>query len=93
MFEKWKAKQTARKDAINKAREGFTSWMEISNSPGWRVYQEKVNKKIEVIKNKIEGDTTLTGEDLKRLQLALQVWKDVLRLPKELEENAKGGLK
>ncbi len=91
MFEKWKAKQTARKDAINKAREGFTSWLEISKSVGWKIYQEKIDKRIEIIKNKIETDTTLTGEDLKRLQLALQVWKEVNRLPTEIKENAMGG--
>lgn len=93
MFRRFLKQREARKDAINKAREGFTSWLEISKSVGWKIYQEKVDKKIEIIKNKINDDTTLTGEDLKRLQLALQVWKEVLRIPKELEENAKGGIK
>ena len=73
MFEKFKEKQRLRKDAVNKAREGFTSWLEISKSAGWKLYQEKIDKRIEVIKNRIENDTSLTGEDLKRLQLALQV--------------------
>ena len=84
-------KTQARKNAREKARNGYTSWKDISHSTGWRLYEEKVNKKIEVVRNKIESDTTLTGEDLKRLQLALQVWKDVLRIPKEIEENAKAG--
>ncbi len=93
MFEKWKAKQTARKDAINKAREGFTSWLEISKSAGWKIYEEKIDKRIEVIDGKFHNETTLTGDDLKKLQLAYQVWKEAKRLPKEIEENAKGGLK
>ena len=91
MLERWFKKREARKDAINKAREGFTSWLEISRSAGWKVYEERVNKKIEIIKNRIESDTSLTGEDLKRLQLALQVWNEVKRIPKELQENAQGG--
>lgn len=93
MFEKWKAKREARKDAINKARESFTSWLEISKSNGWKVYEERVNKKIEIIKDRIEKDTSLTGEDLKRLQLALQVWNEVIRIPRELEDNARGTIK
>jgi len=91
MLERWFKKREARKDAINKAREGFTSWLEISGSAGWKTYEERVNKKIEIIKNRIESDTSLTGEDLKRLQLALQVWNEVKRIPKELQEHAQGG--
>jgi hypothetical protein len=90
MLERWFKKREARKDAIAKAREGFVSWREISVSLGWKTYEEKIEKKIEVIKNKIENDTLLTGEDLKRLQLALQVWKEVKRIPKELQDNAGG---
>lgn len=93
MFEKLKEKRRLRIDAVNKAREGFTSWLDVSKSPGWKFYQEKIDKEIEIIKNKISGDTSLTGEDLKRLQLALQVWNKVNRIPKEIEENAKGGIR
>lgn len=82
-----------RKDAINKSRESFVSWMEISNSLGWKSYEEELNKKIDAIRSKIENDMTLTGEDLKRLQLALQAYKEVQRIPKKLEENAKKGVK
>ena len=91
MLKKFFERREKRKDAINKAREGFTSFLDISKSLGWKAYQDKVDKKIEVIKNKIENDTSLTGEDLKRLQLALQVWNEVNRIPKELKENAIGG--
>lgn len=92
MFKKFFEKREARKDAINKAREGFTSWLEISKSAGWKLYQEKVDKKIEIIKGQLENSTELTGDDLKKLQLALQVWKQVLRIPIEIKENATGGI-
>ena len=91
MWDRLFKKRQARQEAVKKAREGFASWLDIAQSNGWKVYEEKVNKKIEIIKNKIDNDTSLTGEDLKRLQLALQVWKEVQRIPKELEDNAKGG--
>lgn len=91
MLDKLFKKRQARQEAVKEAREGFISWLEISKSNGWKIYEERVNKKIEIIKNRIEDDTTLTGEDLKRLQLALQVWKEVQRIPIELKENAKGG--
>ena len=91
MFKGFFEKQRLRKDAINKAREQFTSWLDISKSAGWKAYEERVDKKIENIKNKIANDLTLTGEDLKRLQLALQAYKEILRIPKELEDNAKQG--
>uniref|UniRef100_A0A6M3IWU1 Uncharacterized protein n=1 Tax=viral metagenome TaxID=1070528 RepID=A0A6M3IWU1_9ZZZZ len=84
-------KREARNLAVKEARDKFTSWLEISLSAGWKTYEEKVEKKIEILRNKIENDTSLTGEDLKRLQLALQVWKEVKRIPKELEQDAKGG--
>ena len=93
MFEKFKEKHRLRIDAVNKAREGFTSWLEISKSVGWKLYEEKVNKKIEVIKNQLENSTDLSGEDSKKLQLALQVWKQVLRIPTEIKDNAMGGIK
>lgn len=93
MLQQWFKKREARKDAINKAREGFTSWLEISRSNGWKVYEERVNREIDIIKNQLEGGINLSGEDLKRLQLALQVWKKVQRIPKDLEDNAKGGIK
>jgi uncharacterized coiled-coil DUF342 family protein len=84
-------RKQARQEAVRKAREGFASWLEISRSPGWKRYQEKIEKRMAIIRNKFENDTTLTPEDLKRLQLAYQVWKEVNRIPKELEEDAKGG--
>lgn len=82
-----------RTEAVNRARENFVSWREIASSQGWMAYQEAVNKKIEIVENRLKNDTSLTGEDLKRLQLALQVWNEVNRIPKELAEKAKGGLK
>jgi len=93
VFKKFFEKREARKDAVNKAREGFTSWLEISRSAGWKAYEERVNREVGIIKNQLEGGTNLSGEDLKRLQLALQVWKKVQKLPKDLEDNAKRGIK
>lgn len=90
MLKHWFKKQEARKEAVNKAREGFTSWLEISKSSGWKLYQEKIDKAIEIIKNEMANNTELTPEELKRLQLALQVWKKVNRIPKGIEENARG---
>ncbi len=82
-------KRKARIEKINEARSGFTSWVDISKSKGWKVYEEAIEKKIENIKNRLETDMTLTGEDLKRLQLALAVYREVVRIPKDLEERAK----
>ena len=93
IFPQWFKKREARKDAINKAREGFTSWLEISRSAGWKAYEERINREIEIVKNQLEGGTNFSGEDLKRLQLALQVWKKVQKIPKDLEDNAKRGIK
>ena len=91
ILERWFSKQKLRQEKIQEAREQFTSWLEVSKSAGWKVYEEKINQKIETIKNKIANDLTLTGEDLKRLQLALQVLKEVQRIPMELKDNAKSG--
>ena len=91
MFQRLFEKRKLRQEAVQKARGDFTSWIEISQSAGWKAYEERVNKKIEIIKNRIENDTNLTGEDLKRLQLALQVWHEVQRVPIELKDNAKAG--
>lgn len=91
MFEKFFEKRKLRSEAIQKAREGFTSWFEISQSAGWKAYEERINRKIEIIKKELENNTNLLGEDLKRLQLALQIWKQVIRIPMELKDNAKGG--
>lgn len=90
LFPKWFKKREARKDAVNKARENFTSWLEIAQSNGWKAYEERVNKKIEIIKNQLATNTELSGEDLKKLQLALQVWNQVLQIPMELKDNARG---
>ena len=80
-----------RAEKVREAREKFTSWVEISKSQGWKFYEEEIEKKMERILNKIKTDTSLTGEDLKRLQLAYQVYKEVQRIPKELKSSAKGG--
>ena len=91
MLDRLLRKTKARRDAVDKARNRYMSWKDISNSLGWAVYEEKVQKKMTIIRNKIETDHSLTGEDLKRLQLALLVWKEVERIPKEIKENAKAG--
>jgi len=90
IFKKFNERKKLRLEKIEKAREGYVSWLEISNSRGWKTYSEAVDKKIEIVKKKMEEDTTLDGESLKRLQLALAVWREVERLPKQLEEKAKG---
>ena len=91
MFQRLFEKRKLRQEAVSEARQDFSSWLEISKSEGWKAYCEKVDKKIESIKHKIENDLTLTGEDLKRLQLALQVYLEIKRIPRELEGNARGG--
>lgn len=93
MFKSFFDKQKLRNEKVAEAREKYVSWLDISRSKGWKIYEEAIEKKIEIIKNKIESDTSLTGEDLKRLQLALQVWKEVQRVPKNLKENARGAEK
>ena len=90
---KWiKEKRDARRDAVAKAREGFVSFRLVSESPGWKVYEEAIDKKIDIIKNQMENKDDLTGEDLKRLQLALKVYREVQRIPNKLKDNAKGGI-
>ena len=91
MFKNLLEKRKARQEAIAAARHNFTSWLDISKSEGWKSYCERLDRKIENIKHKIEYDLSLTGEDLKRLQLALQVYLEVKRIPKELQDNATGG--
>ncbi len=91
MFQKILERRKLRAEKIAQAREGFTSWQEISRSAGWKAYEEKINQKIEYIKNQMDNNTSLLGGDLKNLQLALQIWKQVKNIPKELLENAKGG--
>lgn len=93
MLEKFFARKKIRIQKINEAREAFVSWREIANSPGWKIYEQTIDKKIENIKNRMQNDAELTGEDLKRLQLALKVWDEVKRVPKELEEKARGTIK
>lgn len=58
-------KREARRDAVAKAREEFISWKEISESNGWKAYQEVLDKKVENILNKIQNNIEMTGEDLK----------------------------
>lgn len=91
LFENFLKKKELRLKKINQAREQYVSWLAISNSQGWKTYSDAVDKKIENICNKMKEDVTLTGEDLKKLQLALCVWNEVKRLPKQLEDKAKGG--
>jgi len=91
MFENWKKKRELRAEAIAKARNGFANFNEILRSDGWKVYSERIEKKIEYIKSQFENNTEISGEDLKKLQLALKVYREVQRIPKELEEKARGG--
>ena len=84
-------KRKLRAEAVSKAREGYSSWLEIARSNGWKAYEERVNRKIEIIKHTLESDTNLKGDELKLLQLALAVWREVQRIPRELESNAKSG--
>lgn len=91
LFPKLFEKRKLRQEAVQKAREGFTSWLEISQSNGWKIYEERVNKEIGIIENQILHDVNLSGDDLKKLQLALKVWDKVKLIPKKLEENAKAG--
>lgn len=88
MLKNWLEKRKAIFEAKQKAKEGFISWLDISKSAGWQTYKDAIEKKIDNIKTRLETDVTLTGEDLKKLQLALQVYREVQRIPKDLE--AKG---
>ncbi len=84
-------KRKARREAIEKAREGFSSFYVVSKSPGWQVYENEIQKEIDNIKNQMANKTDLTGEDLKKLQLALSVYRKVCLIPKKIRDNAKGG--
>jgi len=85
---KWIDKRKKHQEAVAEARVKFSSFLDIFKSQGWKVYQEKLDQKIGYIKSKIENDLSLTGEDLKRLQLALQIYKEIQRIPMELRNNA-----
>ena len=89
IFKKFHEQKKLRQEKIHEAREGFVSWLEISKSKGWQVYENEVNRKIENISKQMKENGTLTGDDLKKLQLALFVWEDVRKLPKILEEKAR----
>jgi hypothetical protein len=89
MFERFLKSKQLRSDKIQKAKEEYVTFLEIFNSKGWYIYTQAVERKIENIKKQMEENGTLEGEDLKRLQLALAVWREVQRLPKTLEEKAK----
>lgn len=84
-------KRKARREAIEKARAGFASFYVVSKSPGWEVYENEIQKEIDNIKNQMENKTDLTGDDLKKLQLALSVYRKIRLIPKKIRENAKGG--
>lgn len=91
MLEKFKERRKRRVEAVQKARDEYVAFLGIERSLGFKVFQERIDKKIEKFKQKFESDTTLTGDDLKTLQLGLQVYKEVKRIPQELKEDAKGG--
>ena len=93
MLDKLFKRLEARRNAVAKAREGFISFQIVSGSPGWKIYEEAIKKKIDIIKNQMENKTDLTGEDLKKLQLALGVYRQVQLIPKKLKEDAMGGLR
>ena len=93
MLKRFLKKIELRRDAVAKAREGFTSWLAISESSGWKIYEREIEKNIDNIRNQMENKDELSGEDLKRLQLALKVYREVQRIPKKLKDNARGGLK
>ena len=86
-------KREAHRDAIAKAREKFLSFRVVSESLGWKIYEEAIDKKIENIKSRMESNDELTGEDLKRLQLALKVYRQVQQIPSDLRRNARGNIK
>ena len=90
IFQRLFEKRKKRQEAVTEARQDFSSWLEISQSEGWKAYEEKVNKEIGIIENQILHDVSLSGDDLKKLQLALKVWDKVKLIPKKLEDNAKG---
>ena len=92
MLERLFKKRNERRDAVAKAREDFSTWMDIAKSNGWKAYEEALEKKIDNIRNKIENDYSLTGEHIKNLQIELKVYNDVKRIPIILKERAKGGL-
>uniref|UniRef100_A0A6H2A2U8 Uncharacterized protein n=1 Tax=viral metagenome TaxID=1070528 RepID=A0A6H2A2U8_9ZZZZ len=77
------------KEAKQKAREDFTAFQEIRDTKGFKVFINKIEQKLDNVISQFENNTQLSGEDLKRLQLASKVYKEVLRIQKELEENAK----
>lgn len=93
MLERLFKKRQARIDAVEKARKGYSSFRIVSKSIGWKIYEDEIQKKIDNIKEQMEVKDDLSGEDLKRLQLALKVWRQVQLLPKKIRDNAKGGLK
>ena len=79
-----------RKEILNKAREAYLSFRDISKSPGWNEYSDRIQKKYNNIRDKMETSMGLSAEDLKILQIELKVYRDILRIPKEIEEAAKG---
>jgi len=80
-----------RKEKVNEAREKFVSFLEICDTKGFKSYEKEIEKKIEIIVSKFKNDTTLNPEELKRLQLAYQVYCEIQRIPKLLKDNARGG--
>jgi len=79
-----------KKEAKQKALSDFTKFNEVYNTDGWKTYAEAIDKKKEYGVNQFKDNISLTGEDLKRLQLAYQVYKEVERIPRELKEKAGG---
>lgn len=89
LIEIFKKKKEIRLDKINKAREEYGSFLEIYNSRGWKVWESTVEKKIENISKRLCEDSALDGDEMKKLQLALAVWREVKRLPSDIESKAK----
>lgn len=85
-------KREDRRDAIAKARKAFVSFRLVSESPGWKIYEDAIVKKMDIIRNQMETKDDLSGEDLKRLQLALKIYKQIQLIPKNLKEKAMKGI-
>lgn len=93
MLQRLLKKQQARRNAVEKARRGYSSFRIVLGSMGWKAYENEITKKIDNIKNQMEIKDELSGDDLKNLQLALKVYRQVQLIPAKLKDNARGGIK
>lgn len=91
MLQRLLKKRQARLDAVAKARESYSSFLIVSQSPGWKIYEKEIQKNIDTIKEQMEVKDELSGEDLKRLQLALKIYRKIQLIPKKLRDNAQSG--